>query len=43
MRHGKKILLGTIVLLLMAAASTALIMWAVENMPKASVTEPKRI
>jgi hypothetical protein len=43
MLHGKKIVVGSIVLLVMAAIVVALVVWLAGDFPQASVRSPKRI
>ena len=40
MRHGKRVLTGSIVLLVVATVLVALIVWLVGGMPHAPVTSP---
>ena len=43
MLHGKKVVIGSILLLLMAAVAVVLIVWFAGDFPQASVRSPKRI
>jgi hypothetical protein len=43
MLHRKKVVMGSILLLLMAAVAVALILWLAGDFPQASVRPPKRI
>lgn len=40
MRHGKRVLTGSVVLLVVLVLLTALIVWLVGGMPHAPVTSP---
>ena len=43
MLHRKRIVIGSILLLLLAAVAVALIVWLAGDFPQASVRAPKRI
>jgi len=43
MHHGNRIIMGSILLLLIAAVAVALVVWLAGDFPQASVTSPKRI